>query len=152
MNSIEDRKEVLHTILVNELRNVYNIKYHKDATKGHKVFSIQKRYSPLDFTTSSSFSSSPGQATQEQPRIQRAITEPAAHRRHPGERWSRPSAALYIRLLPEDPRSCRNGGHIQEGRVRPASQRDPGGAGEWQTRLPVIERHRLGRRAQELLP
>lgn len=33
--SIED-KDVLNTILVNELRNVYNIKYYKDAPKGKK--------------------------------------------------------------------------------------------------------------------
>lgn len=36
MNSIEDNKDVLHTILVNELRNVYSIKYHKDAAKSKK--------------------------------------------------------------------------------------------------------------------
>ena len=37
MSSIEDNQEVLHTILVNELRNVYNIKYQKDAAKQKKV-------------------------------------------------------------------------------------------------------------------
>lgn len=40
MNSLEDSKDVLHTILVNELRNVYNIKYHKDATKGKKLNTV----------------------------------------------------------------------------------------------------------------
>lgn len=32
ISTIEDHRDVLQTILVNELRNVYHIKYHKDTT------------------------------------------------------------------------------------------------------------------------
>lgn len=35
-SSIEDNQDVLQTILVNELRSVYNIKYHKDSSKPKK--------------------------------------------------------------------------------------------------------------------
>lgn len=38
--STED-KEMLNGILVNELRNVYNIKYHKDAVKAKKPNNVK---------------------------------------------------------------------------------------------------------------
>lgn len=38
MNAIEENdKDVLHTLLVSELRSVYNIKYQKDSAKQGKT-------------------------------------------------------------------------------------------------------------------
>lgn len=103
MNLIENDKDVLQTVLVNELRNVYNIKYHKDSTKPKKLNQVRRIFlSPRKSRISPPNPSLLGQITEE-PRLQCAIATLAADGRYPGERGRRASSTLHFRCMPKDP-------------------------------------------------